>query len=294
MRLALVGQGYWGSKVSAECREIGIETDIFEIDNDLSVISPTDYFGCVIATPAEDHVGTAIKLLKNKNNLLIEKPIAMNMRELDLLNDHVTQEKIMVGHILLYNEIYHEAKKEIDNLQHIHTRRNAWGRLKTNITPILNLAPHDVALLDDIFGRKPTTVYSHGVSISKQAQPDTVYCFLDYGPVTVTLELGWYNHCKIRETNFVCDKKHIIWDDVAKGLCVKDLYLNGEGRQTEGKIQNLPIKEKNSPLVNQLKAFQNYCVENITPITNLKHARRVTEVVDALDKSLREKREICL
>jgi predicted dehydrogenase len=294
MTLALVGQGYWGSKISKECETLGIETEIFEINDNLSTITSDKYFGVIVATPAEDHVKSAIQLLKNKNNLLIEKPIAMNNNELLDLKKYITEEKIMVGHILIYNELYSEVKKQISNLKHIHVRRNAWGRFKRNITPILNLAPHDIALLDDIFQKQPISVYSHGVYVSGQSQPDTVFCFLDYDDVQVTLELGWYNHEKIREINFVCNDKHIVWNDVSKTIQIKELYLDQQARQQEGNSYTLNITEKKSPLQNQINAFQSYCLRNELPITNLSHAERVTKVVDALEQSLKENKKICL
>lgn len=294
MKVALIGEGYWGSKIANECNQIGIEFDTYEIGSDLSNISPKEYIGAIIATPAEDHVNSAIVLLKNNNNILIEKPISMNIKEFKKLKSYVSTQKIMVGHILIYNELYQQSKKHIEKLKHIHTRRNAWGRLKKNITPILNLAPHDVALLDDIFQKYPTSVHSHGVYISGESQPDTVFCFLEYDDIQVTLELGWYNHDKIRETNFVCADKHIIWNDVKKCVSIKELFLNEQKKQQQNKKYNLQISEQCSPLQNQIEAFKKYCVENIEPITNLQHAERVTTVVDKLEESLQKQKKICL
>ena len=294
MKIALIGEGYWGSKVASECEHLGIQSDTYEVGSNLSQISPQEYIGAIIATPAEDHVNSAIVLLKNNNNLLIEKPIAMNMVEFKKLKSHVSTQKIMVGHILIYNELYQQAKKHVEELKHIHTRRNAWGRLKKNITPILNLAPHDVALLDDIFQKYPKSVYSHGVYVLGESQPDTVFCFLDYDNVQVTLELGWYNHDKIRETNFVCADKHIIWNDVTKHISIKELFVDEQKKQQENKKYDLKIQEQQSPLQNQIKAFQKYCMEEIEPITNLQHAERVTNVVDKLEESLQTRKKIWL
>jgi len=292
MKLALIGQGYWGSKVADECTVLGIETDVFEIGSDLSTINPKQYFGAVIATPANDHVSTALKLLKNNNNLLIEKPIASDLNELETLKQAVQYQKIMVGHILIYNELYQECKKHIKDLQHIHTRRNAWGRFKKDISPILNLAPHDVAILDDMLQRDPISVYSHPVHVTNNPIADTVYCFMDYGDVQVTLELGWYNHDKVRETNFVCKDKHIVWNDVEKSITAKNLYLDEDKRQQNDGEVRLQIREESSPLQNQILAFQKYCRQGTLPITNLQHAERVTKIVDALETSYKTRQKI--
>lgn len=285
MRLALIGQGYWGSKIANECQLIGIDAEVFEIGSDISVITPQSHDGVVVATPAEDHVDTAVILLKNNNNILVEKPIAQNSEQLKRLSSVVSDQKVMVGHILLHNDLYKHIKPQLKNLRYVHTRRNAWGRFKKNITPILNLAPHDVALFDDLFNRDPVSVYSHGIKITGNAQPDVVYCFLDYGQQQVTLELGWYNHEKVRETNFVCESNHIIWNDTEKSVWIKELYLDENQRQQQGQSRQLSIVEQHSPLQNQLKAFQDYVMHNKLPITNLYHAKRVTRIVDALEES---------
>ena len=294
MKLALIGQGYWGTKIAKECYALNIQTDVFEIGSDISGINPKTYNGVIVATPAEDHANTTIQLLKNQNNILVEKPIAQNSQELKRICNAITNQKVMVGHILLYNNLYKKIKPLIKNLKYVHVRRNAWGRFKKNITPILNLAPHDVALFDDLFKRNPLSVYSHGVKITGHAQPDVVYCFLDYGSQHVTLELGWYNHEKVRETNFVCDTKHIVWNDLDKSIWIKELFLDENKRQQQGPSHQLHIDDDISPLQNQIKAFQDYVMENKLPISNLNHANRVTKIVDALEESYNKGTKICL
>ena len=117
MKLALIGQGYWGSKIAKECYALNIQTDVFEIGSDISGINPKTHDGVVVATPAEDHADTTIRLLKNQNNILVEKPIAQNSQELKKICNAMEKQKVMVGHILLYNNLYKQIKPLIKTVK---------------------------------------------------------------------------------------------------------------------------------------------------------------------------------
>jgi predicted dehydrogenase len=294
MKLAVIGTGYWGSKIVDTVKEMGLPVKLYDINDSLDSIVPSLVDGVIIATPASTHKDLTKIMLRKGINVLVEKPAFMNMAEYREIEPYTAKAKLMAGHILLYNEHFDFLKQTVvdKEILHIEHRRLAWGRLQKDINPILHYAPHDVAVLDNLMGVMPDEIESKGIHVIKQPQPDFVTCNLKYGKVTAQIQMGWYYHEKVRDISVITDKGTLVWSDAKdKSKWISQSIENG--RQIQHMDQNKTFSQSVTPLQRQITAFVDYCEKDKLPDSNMEHLKRVTYIVECMEKSLKTGEVIC-
>ena len=294
MKLAVIGTGYWGSKIVDTVKEMKLPVTLFDINDSLDGIVPSLIDGVIIATPAPTHKDLTKIMLRKGINVLVEKPVFMNMAECNEIEPYTSNAKLMAGHILLYNEHFDYLKQTVvdKEILHIEHRRLAWGRMQKDINPILHYAPHDIAILDNLLGVVPDEVHCKGIHVIRQPQPDFVTCNLRYGKITVQLQMGWYYHEKVRDVSVITDKGTLIWNDAEN----KSRWISQtieDGRQIQHMDQNKTFTESVSPLQRQIQAFVDYCEKDKLPDSNMAHTKRVTYIVECIEKSLKTGEVVC-
>lgn len=130
--LGLVGGGYWGKNLIRVFNELKILKTICEINDELidkynidypninitksfeHMLLDKDITMICVSLPAHMHYEYGLKALTAGKHLYVEKPITLNIREAELLNELALENNLvlMVGHILHY----HEAIKEIKHI----------------------------------------------------------------------------------------------------------------------------------------------------------------------------------
>ena len=276
--IALIGTGYWGSKILTTLQEMDIVVDQFDIKDNIQQIKSQNV---IVATPADTHAKITEMLLQQNKNVLVEKPAFMNMEECTRIEKSL-KSKYMSGHILLYSEHFDLINQRIkdENIRHIECRRLNWGRAQKNISPILHLAPHDIAVLDTFIGHIPNTVNCRATYIKNETQPDYVVADLDYGQTTAQIQMGWHYNEKIRNIKVFTENKIYDWKDEINQTVI-----------FENKKEEF-FKEIDSSLKKQLEAFLNYCEKDVEPISNFAHTKRVTYVIECMEKSFKNKEVI--
>jgi predicted dehydrogenase len=294
MRLAIIGTGYWGSKIVETAKKMKLNVSLYDINDSFDSITQGTTDAVIVATPASTHKNITKIMLRKGIHVLVEKPAFMNMAECNEIEPYTTQAKLMSGHILLYNEHFDFLKQTVvdKEILHIEHRRLAWGRLQRDINPILHYAPHDIAILDNLLKKMPDEIHSKGIYITRQEQPDFVTCNLKYGKVTVQLQMGWYYHEKVRDVSVVTDKGTLVWNDAEnKSKWISQLIE--DGRQIQHIDKNITFTESASPLQNQIQAFIDYCENDKLPDSDMAHTKRVTYIVECMEKSLKSGEVIC-
>ena len=90
-----------------------------------------------IVTPADTHQDLALALLDHCNALFIEKPIGLSQTEASSIIAKVqeTGSKLLVGHILRFNEVINEAMKLISNGEIGELQRIEFNRITKRQPP---------------------------------------------------------------------------------------------------------------------------------------------------------------
>ena len=113
MKLAVIGTGYWGSKIVETVKKMKLPVTLYDVNDSIDGIVPSLIDGVIIATPAATHKDITKKILRKGINVLVEKPAFMNMAECNEIEPYTTQAKLMSGHILLYNEHFNFLKQTV-------------------------------------------------------------------------------------------------------------------------------------------------------------------------------------
>lgn len=159
------------------------ETHVFESAEALAKV-PKFADAVINGTMDEQHVETAVPLLKAGYHMLLEKPFAVNDEELEELIKVVKENnsKVMICHVLRYNKVYLTVKNlilegkigDVINIQtvedvsyhHLSTSfvRGKWGNSKKcHTSMLLAKCCHDLDIMTWLMGDdKPVSVSSVG------------------------------------------------------------------------------------------------------------------------------------
>lgn len=122
LKIAVVGGGYWGKNLVRNFAELGALKAICDLDSvkqqeyaqlypaitttaDYNeILNDTGISGVVIATPAVQHYQMAKQSLEAGKDVLVEKPLALNVAQGREIAELATAKGriLMVGHVLEY------------------------------------------------------------------------------------------------------------------------------------------------------------------------------------------------
>lgn len=155
----------------------------------------------IIATMDQDHYSQAMKALDLKYHLLLEKPIALNLKQcLDIENKALKNNLyVVVCHVLRYSLFYKKIKeivnsKILGNIININSTENVgywhqahsfvrgnWNNSNKTSPMILQKCCHDFDILNWIIDKKPLNVSSFGsLSLFKKEnapKDSSNYCY---------------------------------------------------------------------------------------------------------------------
>lgn len=245
IKLALIGKGKWGNHYLEAIKNIpGAEIKYVVTRNYRDLHKYNDIDGIIIATPDSTHAEIAQEF--PDKYLLIEKPFTTSLKDaLEIKN-----QKIMVGHIYLYNKLLMEKLDKTKNIKSLKViLRNTEVVKGTN--PLFYLAPHGISL----------SIYLFGVPKRTRVKEinENLYIELLYPKVRSTIEVGW-NYPK---------KERIIEVKGDNGF----LFTDSE-------------KQEVSPLENELSVFIGF-IKGGKCTTGIKHAVLVERILDNIEKQLK-------
>ena len=136
----------------------------------------------MVCTDDQDHVSQAIALMKHGYDLLLEKPVAVNLEDCLLIRDTAEElgRSVLVGHVLRYTVFFQKLKELIDSgaigrviqfnqienvgywhYAHSYVRGN-WRNSQTSAPMILTKCCHELDLLNWMIGEKCERLTSFG------------------------------------------------------------------------------------------------------------------------------------
>jgi predicted dehydrogenase len=324
LNVAQIGVGYWGpnllrnlvantrcqvSKIadlSSERREyvqklyptIRVTDDVDQVFQD-GVIDAV-----IIATPVATHFDLAIKSLKAGKHVLVEKPLAQSVAEVEEIgrlsgkNNLVT----MVGHTFLFNAAVRYLKKLIDSgelgdIRYIYSQRLNLGRIRSDVDALWNFAPHDISIIQYWLGDPtPLSVVKRGVDYIQSGIGDVFFMNIIYPKkIMANIHVSWLDPRKVRCITVVGSKKMVVYDDMAENkIAIFDKGIDrmavlGEHMDYDkpnfqvfsyraGDVL-LPKIDFQEPLKVEIDHFID-CIENgVQCITGTDHAKKVVEIL---------------
>lgn len=289
MNIYLVGAGYWGSKVKAELGKIeDVTTTIIDIKNGQTIDNIDTPDPVILATPLWQHREQAYKLLKNGHDVYVEKPMAETAIDVESLIEVRGDRVLMAGHIFLYNPLLLMLKNIINkgglgNIKHVKTERLNWGIRQTKTTPALSLAPHDVSIIQYLFGEDMTVNSVQNLNLSNNTQPDSLQFEGLVGSITYDVHVSWYWPTRKREVTVIGDKAMAVWNEDAKNITITHGQVEDNGYITQDpKVTTIEYPTDASPLFLQLQHFVHCVKTRQTPVSSAENALAVARVIDQL------------
>src|SRR5205823_7917854 len=115
------------------------------------------------------HVPLALSALAAGKHVLVEKPLATTSEDARRLiaAAAAADRTLMVGHTFEYNaavwklrELVHSG--ELGDIYYIDTARLNLGLYQSDVNVVIDLAPHDISIINHVLGRRPVAVQAWG------------------------------------------------------------------------------------------------------------------------------------
>ncbi|MBI2891401.1 MAG: Gfo/Idh/MocA family oxidoreductase [Nitrospirae bacterium] len=276
-------------------------------------IGDSDVDAVVIATPASTHYDLVREALQAGRHVLVEKPLAMSVREADeLVALAERQEKIlMVGHTFLYNAAVRHVRRLIEegalgDLYYFYSQRLNLGQVRQDVNVWWNLAPHDVSILVYwMGGLAPREIRAHGVAHLQPAVEDVVFAALSWGGgISGHVHVSWLDPGRVRRMTVVGSRKMVVYDDVGEHkITVLDKGVDRVPRLGErmdydhisaytlmpraGDIL-VPRLQFEEPVRVEAQHFLDCIRTGERPLTDGRHGRDIVAVLEAGSRALRD------
>ncbi|MGI6241162.1 MAG: Gfo/Idh/MocA family protein [Candidatus Omnitrophota bacterium] len=322
--LALIGCGHWGMNHLKTWNELGclrVVVDInpgplakakadfphFEVSSDpFEVMKRPDIDAVVIASPATTHASLALKALESGKDVLVEKPMALTVRDAERLVRTANRLKrvLMVGHVLEYHPAIEALKEMIQErklgvIRYAYSNRLNFGRIRTEENSLWSFAPHDIAILLRLFGKLPQSVCCTGGSYLNETVSDISMTTLSFaGNIQAHIFVSWLHPYKAQQLVIIGDKQMAVFDDT-KAWPEKLLLYPHTVKWDE---KNIPLAQKaesipvtlpeKAPLKEECEHFLSCIRDSSRPLTDGESGVRVLKVLEKAQKSYDRKGSI--
>jgi len=301
MRICLIGYGYWGKNLA---RVFG--KDLVAIcDNDQDNLnkakklydvqyfsnkdelyqSNLDYDTVAIATKADTHFELATTFLIAGKNIWLEKPACIKTKDIEYLIKIRKDSKVFVDHTFVYHPAIQKIKSlDIGSPLYYDSHRISLGLFQKDVDAILDLAIHDLSILDylypDLVLDKKSIIKNNHIN-DKANQSILNLKFTNN--FTATINVNWVSPVKKREIILAGSNSSIIFDDISvekvkvynTGELGDDYNVNSVKGYT-----NIEIPDMIEPLAQGYKEFKNSIKEDRQPLTSLERSLKIQSWVN--------------
>ena len=317
--IAVLGAGYWGKNHVRNFYELGAITHVCDSDSSrLTFISnkypelkyTTDYDeilsdpeikGVVISTPAVSHHELTIRALKAGKDVLVEKPLALDVvqaREMVHVADQ-NGRVLMVGHILLYHPAVLKLKEIVDSGQlgkilYIQSNRLGMGKVRSEENILWSFAPHDISIILYLLNEFPSEITATGSCHLQSDVEDMTTSVLKFpSGVGAHIYVSWMNPFKEQRLVVIGDKNMAVFDDT-KPVDKLEIYntnfewVNRIPQPIKGQREAIPF-EPAEPLKMECMHFLECIKTGQKPRSDGEEGLRTLRVLQACYDSMKAK-----
>lgn len=297
LRVVQVGYGYWGANIAnklvrsskfefkALCESFPERAAKARRDLPESVVVSPDYEpylddpqidAFVIATQTEYTFEIGMRAMAAGKHIFMEKPLATTVERSVKLLERAKEKGVILhcDHIMLYNPYCRYIKKmydagELGDLIYFDVEKLNLGPIRKDVNALMDLAVHDVAVIDWLSGGKEPVKLSAFGETPFGKQEALTYLTLKYDSFIAHLKSSWVSPLKVRQTVIAGTKKMVIFDDMSIekvkiydcGIDVvpAEEYMDYAFLNRRGDIY-IPNIEFEDSLQNSLEYFEN-CVQ---------------------------------
>ncbi|MDQ1730905.1 MAG: hypothetical protein QOK10_1064 [Pseudonocardiales bacterium] len=332
LRVAVIGCGYWGSKhvrvlhsTEGVDRVVMVDANVDRIAT-LSRTYPSagaftnlddamDHIDAVVvATPPSTHVPLALRALQAGKHALVEKPLAPTAAGARLLIEAAERSgaMLMAGHTFEYNSAVWKLRelvqtRALGEVYYIDTARLNLGLYQSDVNVIMDLAPHDVSIINHILGERPVAVQAWASRHAHRRFEDVAYLrlFYDDHRLSANIHVSWLDPCKVRRVTAVGSDKMAIYNDLSADERIRVLDKGVSAPLSEDDLTQPPMSYRygdilspylstDEPLAVQDRHFAECLLTGAPPATDGQNGLAVVEVLEAAQLSVQLNRPVTL
>jgi predicted dehydrogenase len=218
----------------------------------------------------------------------------------------------MVGHTFEYNPAVWKLRELIQGqslgeIYYLDSARLNLGLYQSDVNVILDLAPHDVSIINHVLGETPRAVQAWA---SRHAHPrfeDVAYLrlFYDDERLSANVHISWLDPCKVRRVTAVGSEKMAVYDDLAAEERIRVLDRGVRAPSSGDDFTQPPMSYRygditspfvtaDEPLSVQDRHFTECIATHTTPNTDGACGLAVVEVLECAQRSLELGRPVLL
>ncbi|MBK7981506.1 MAG: Gfo/Idh/MocA family oxidoreductase [Ignavibacteriae bacterium] len=326
MKVGIIGLGYWGPNLvrnfmahpevqqvygcdlsDDRLKFIKSRFPSVEVLKDYNELLLKDIDIIAIATPVDTHFKFGKMALDAGKNIWVEKPFTATSNEAIQLIEIAEKKnlKIFVDHTFIYTGAVQKMRQLVDSgemgeIRYFDSVRINLGLFQHDVNVIWDLAPHDLSIMNYLMPNyKVSAVSAHGIANyydHENVAHLSVYfennCFAHF-------HVNWTSPVKIRRMLVGGDKKMLVFDDMENFEKIK-VYDAGVEMSSKEKIHEALVQyrmgDMYSPKVKATEAlalgaseFISAIKENRAPITNGVDGLNVVKILEASEKSIKNK-----
>jgi UDP-N-acetylglucosamine 3-dehydrogenase len=302
--VAVVGAGFWGRNHARNLKELN-ETrllavcdkdkdkakavaDLFGIDSytdSSKMLKRQDIEAVTVCTWSTNLAAEAMRALKSGKHVLVEKPMANNMREAQRLVELAKAKHcyLMVGFLMRFipgvQRIKQAVEKgEIGSVVYATARRvSQWPERIGDVGVVKDLAIHDIDITRYLFNDAPVEVYAKAGSFRHKKFEDHAQILVTFrGGKTAFIEANWLTPYKIRKLTVTGSEAIVTLDYITQEITM----------ETAGQTL-APRYEVKEPLKLELQHFANCIMADKEPMTTGVDGLRAMQIAESALKSAR-------
>lgn len=160
-----------------------------------------------VVVPTPFHLEVATEVMSRGIHCMLEKPIASSAEEADKLIACAKENNVTftVGHIERFNPVIKKLKQMVDDnaigdiTSVVCKRVGGFPAVEPKTDVIIDLAVHDVDIVNYLLGQKPRSISSHGSRTRHSKKIDSAEILMDYGRASGFIQANWLTPVKIRK-----------------------------------------------------------------------------------------------
>jgi predicted dehydrogenase len=262
------------------------------------IINNPSIKGVALSIPAHLHASMAIEAMNAGKHVFVEKPLAMNIGEAELMiatskNNSV---KLMVGHLLQFHPIFKTIlnmvnNKKIGQLKYIYSNRLSFGKVRSDEDVIWSFAPHDISMILSLTNQEPELVITKSTYILQKNIADTATIHMEFkSGLKSHISVSWLHPYKEHKLVVVGKSAILVFDDTK--LWDEKLALYSYETISFKKLINLKKSDVNylevpeeEPLKIECQHFIDVIEKDIQPLTDGAEGLKVLKVLSAASQS---------
>ena len=305
LNIAIIGYGYWGPKLTRNfhnsknfevkyiidqsnknLKQAKLDYPFAVVEKDYKKIVDKKIDLVVISTPTKTHY-TLAKFFLKKTNVLIEKPLALSSRDVNIL-DQISiksDKKIFVDYPFIFSGSINYikkiiTKKKFGKLLEIESYREQ-APIRQDANVVWDLGVHDISIFQYLLNKSPYKISSNIFKTGSNKMNDSAYINMKYKDgLNIFVRNSWISSLKIRLIKFKFQNAIIICDENEPIYKIK-IYRKRKNNNLLYNVE-IPDIDISEPLFTLVEYIGKSIKKNSNPIFANKFNQKITKVLEKI------------